>query len=59
MNNIVSLKDTLGKFTDFLKKQKRASATILAYKADITQLVKFLEKKGADLPRQCYYCFAK
>jgi len=50
MNNIVSLKDTLGKFTDFLKKQKRASATILAYKADITQLVKFLEKKGLTSP---------
>jgi len=34
------------KFTDFLKDQKRASATILAYSNDIAQLESFLNQKG-------------
>jgi site-specific recombinase XerD len=46
MNSIISTKDASEKFTEFLKNQKRASATILAYSNDIAQLTKFLEEKG-------------
>ena len=49
MNNIV-FQDALEKFTSYLKEQKRASATILAYKADIAQLIKFLAAKGLTSP---------
>ena len=49
MNNVV-FKDALEKFVNYLKEQKRASATILAYKADIAQLIKFLEVKGLTSP---------
>jgi site-specific recombinase XerD len=49
MNNVI-FKDALEKFTNYLKEQKRASATILAYKADIAQLIKFLEAKGLTSP---------
>ena len=45
MNNVVLLKDASGRFVEFLKKQKRASATILAYGNDIAQLTDFLGKK--------------
>ncbi len=49
MNNVV-FQDALEKFISYLKEQKRASATILAYKADIAQLIKFLEDKGLTSP---------
>jgi len=50
MNSIISLGDASKKFVNFLKSQKRASATILAYGNDITQLTKFLEEKGVTVP---------
>ena len=43
---MISIKDASEKFNEFLKNQKRASATILAYGNDIAQLGKFLEEKG-------------
>lgn len=46
MPNITSFKDASIEFTQFLKNQKRASATILAYGNDITQLISFLTVKG-------------
>jgi len=46
MNSALSLKDASVKFAEFLKNQKRASATILAYTTDIAQMRKFLEEKG-------------
>lgn len=46
MVNTITLKDASDKFTEYLKEQKRASATILAYSNDIAQLTKFLEDKG-------------
>ncbi|RJR24118.1 hypothetical protein C4578_03530 [Candidatus Microgenomates bacterium] len=46
MNNSITIKDASEKFSEFLKNQKRASATILAYTNDIAQLAKFLEGKG-------------
>jgi len=42
----ITLIDASTKFAEFLKGQKRASATILAYTNDIAQLVKFLKEKG-------------
>lgn len=39
------LKDAQAKFINHLKKQGRASATILAYGKDVDQLVEFLESK--------------
>ena len=41
-----TLKTAHGKFIDFLKGQKRASATVIAYKKDIEQLISHLENKG-------------
>jgi len=40
------LTDPLNKFVNNLKAKKRASATILAYKKDIAQLIEFLTKEG-------------
>ncbi|MFH1960810.1 MAG: tyrosine-type recombinase/integrase, partial [Patescibacteria group bacterium] len=37
------------KFTEFLKKRGRASATMLAYSKDISQLLDFSSKKGKSL----------
>jgi len=45
MNNILTIKEVTDKFISFLREQKRASATILAYGNDITQLTKFLNEK--------------
>jgi len=42
------IKQASSAFAQFLKAQKRASATILAYTNDINQLVKFLEEKGIN-----------
>ena len=44
MNEPVKLKDAHGKFQEFLRSNKRASATILAYGKDINQLISFLEE---------------
>lgn len=49
MNNITSLKDASDRFAGFLKSQKRASATILAYGNDIAQLTTFLTGKGVTV----------
>jgi len=49
MTNNVILKDASDKFTEYLKGQKRASATILAYTNDIAQLNKFLTGKGLSV----------
>lgn len=46
----IPLKETQDKFISFLKDQKKALATILAYKSDIAQLVGFLEEKGISVP---------
>jgi site-specific recombinase XerD len=46
MIDTISLTETSVKFTEFLRKQKRASATILAYSNDIAQMAKFLAGKG-------------
>ncbi len=46
MNGSISLQEASEKFTEFLRNQKRASATILAYGNDITQLAKFISAKG-------------
>lgn len=43
-----SLKEALDKFVNFLKNQKKASATIVAYGNDIAQLNKFAESKGVS-----------
>lgn len=42
MEGSISLKDASGRFIGFLKTQKRASATILAYGNDISQLTIYL-----------------
>jgi len=49
MTDVFNLKDASVKFTEFLKNQKRASATILAYGNDITQLTTFLNKRGVSV----------
>lgn len=49
MATSLNLKEALGKFVDFLKNQKRASATILAYGSDIAQLSTFLSNKGISV----------
>lgn len=46
MEKIITLKDASEKFILYLKSQKRASATILAYGNDITQLVRFLSERA-------------
>ncbi|PIU33818.1 hypothetical protein COT03_02640 [Candidatus Shapirobacteria bacterium CG07_land_8_20_14_0_80_39_18] len=46
MTEIATLKDTSERFNEFLKSQKRASATILAYGNDINQMISFLAGKG-------------
>lgn len=46
MTAILTLKEAREKLIEFLKNQKRASATILAYGNDINQLSRFLETKG-------------
>ncbi len=48
MVNVITLKDASDQFTEYLKNQKRASATILAYSNDIAQLEKFLAEKGVS-----------
>lgn len=42
-------------FTDFLKEQDRAQATILAYGTDIKQLIKDVEAKGKTEPQEINY----
>ncbi len=42
----MQLDDYLNKFVDFLKAQGKATATIVAYKKDIDQLVAYLKKIG-------------
>lgn len=48
MEKVITLKDASDKFIKFLKAQKKASATILAYGNDISQLVRFLAGKEID-----------
>lgn len=43
-NNSLKLRDAHTKFQEFLKSNRKASATILAYGKDIDQLVSFLEE---------------
>ncbi|PIV00485.1 hypothetical protein COS54_02980 [Candidatus Shapirobacteria bacterium CG03_land_8_20_14_0_80_39_12] len=49
MSEPISLKTASEKFTEFLRSQKRASATILAYGVDIAQLTKFMAGKGISV----------
>lgn len=49
MNDIMGqmeLNDYLDKFVDFLKSAKKASATVIAYKKDIAQLIEYVKKQG-------------
>lgn len=46
----VTLKNLLPKFIQNLKDKKRSPATILAYRADLDQLIKHLESKGVTSP---------
>lgn len=46
INKDVTLKEASEKFVEYLKTQKRASATILAYGNDIAQMSRFLAEKG-------------
>lgn len=48
MDKTTTLNDASEKFVQHLKSKKRASATILAYRADVDQLAKFLEGKGVN-----------
>lgn len=47
-----ALKSLLPKFIDSLKEKRRSPATILAYRADLEQLVAFLHGKNKVLPEQ-------
>src|SRR5690349_20837762 len=42
----MDLSDYLAKFVDFLKSGNKASATVVAYKKDIDQLIAYLKKAG-------------
>lgn len=42
----MELNDYLDKFVDFLKSAHKASATIIAYKKDIAQLIEYVKKAG-------------
>lgn len=46
MNDInpVSFESAINNFVEYLKSQKRSSATVIAYKNDLTQLQKYLEE---------------
>jgi len=46
----LTLTNAHNKFVDFLKTQKRASATVIAYRKDIEQLVSYLEERGITTP---------
>ncbi len=50
-DKLASISAARQKFSDFLKAQKRASATILAYTNDIAQLESFLTQKGISQVR--------
>ncbi len=47
-----TLNETLDLFITYLRENKRASATIVAYKKDIEQLLHFLSEKGITDPLQ-------
>lgn len=47
-----SLKETLDTFVNYLKENKRATATIVAYKKDIEQLITFLYDRGIETPER-------
>ncbi len=47
-----TLKEILPKFIDSLKAQGRSPSTILAYRADVEQLIDFLQNKQKVLPAQ-------
>jgi site-specific recombinase XerD len=42
----MELNDYLDKFVDYLKSAKKASATVIAYKKDIAQLIDYAKKQG-------------
>ncbi len=44
----MNLKDHLNSFVDFLRSSKKATATTIAYKKDIDQLLEYLNKAGKD-----------
>lgn len=48
MSQPIALRDAHKKFHDFLKSNKRANATILAYGKDVDQLLSFLEEMKKD-----------
>ena len=47
-----TLKDTLPKFTKDLEDKGRSPSTVLAYRADIDQLIDFLQERNKVLPSQ-------
>lgn len=50
--NQETLKDLLPKFIQDLKDKKRSPSTILAYRADLEQLIEFLQGKNKVIPDQ-------
>lgn len=50
--NEETLKDTLPKFAKSLEDKGRSPSTVLAYRADIEQLIEFLQEKSKVLPSQ-------
>lgn len=44
---MATLEETLNTFISYLRENKRATATIVAYKKDIEQLINFLKEQGA------------
>ncbi len=49
-----TIKSLIPKFTKFLEEKGRSPSTILAYRADLEQLVDFLKEKNKALPSQVY-----
>lgn len=47
---VISLKEGLQKFVDYLRSLKRSENTVLAYETDIRQLVELLEERGISHP---------
>src|SRR4030042_6325657 len=47
-----TLKELLPKFIKNLEEKKRSPSTILAYRADLEQLIDFLQKKNKVIPDQ-------
>ncbi|KKR39492.1 MAG: Tyrosine recombinase XerC [Candidatus Woesebacteria bacterium GW2011_GWB1_40_101] len=47
-----TLKNLLPKFIDYLRIKNRSNSTVIAYRADLEQLINFLQSKSKVLPQQ-------